>query len=70
METVPHGEMLLRLGCEHAQGYGIAPPMPADELARWSLAWRPDPAWARLPAVLSRDDLLEQLQTLLQQRRQ
>jgi EAL domain-containing protein (putative c-di-GMP-specific phosphodiesterase class I) len=29
VETVEHGEMLLQLGCELAQGYGIARPMPA-----------------------------------------
>jgi EAL domain-containing protein (putative c-di-GMP-specific phosphodiesterase class I) len=26
---------LLGMGCEIGQGYGIARPMPADELARW-----------------------------------
>jgi hypothetical protein len=51
-----HGAMLLQLGCELAQGYGIARPMPAHELPAWSVAWRPDPAWLDLPAV-SRDDL-------------
>ncbi|MEF8699375.1 MAG: EAL domain-containing protein [Candidatus Accumulibacter sp. UW20] len=56
VETVEHGEMLLQLGCELAQGYGIARPMPADELPAWSAAWRPDPAWMNLSPV-SRDDL-------------
>ena len=56
VETVEHGAMLLQLGCELAQGYGIARPMPAHELPAWSVAWRPDPAWLDLPAV-SRDDL-------------
>jgi len=56
VETVEHGEMLLRLGCELAQGYGIARPMPARELPGWSAVWRPDPAWADLPAM-NRDDL-------------
>ena len=28
VETLAHGEMLLRLGCELAQGYAIARPMP------------------------------------------
>ncbi len=54
--TVEHGVMLLRLGCDLAQGYGIARPMPAHELAGWSAAWRTDPAWVDLPAI-SRDDL-------------
>nr|MDP2192187.1 EAL domain-containing protein [Rhodoferax sp.] len=56
VETVEHGEMLLQLGCELAQGHGIARPMPAHELPGWTAAWRPDPAWVDLPAV-SRDDL-------------
>ncbi len=56
VETVEHGEMLLLLGCELAQGYGIARPMPAAELPGWALAWRPDSAWYDLPAV-EHDDL-------------
>jgi EAL domain-containing protein (putative c-di-GMP-specific phosphodiesterase class I) len=32
VETVEHGVMLLQLGCELAQGYGIARPMPAADL--------------------------------------
>lgn len=46
VETVEHGAMLLQLGCDLAQGYGIARPMPAHELPGWSTAWRPDPSWA------------------------
>lgn len=30
-ETIEHGTMLLELGCELAQGYGIAKPMPASD---------------------------------------
>ncbi len=56
VETVAHGEMLLQLGCELAQGYGIARPMPAQDLPAWLAAWRPAPAWLNLPSV-SRDDL-------------
>jgi EAL domain-containing protein (putative c-di-GMP-specific phosphodiesterase class I) len=56
VETVEHGEMLLQLGCELAQGYGIARPMPAEDLPAWSATWRPDPAWTNLSSV-SRDDL-------------
>ena len=51
VETVAHGTALLHLGCELAQGYGVARPMPADELPRWARHWRPDAAWtAVLPA--------------------
>ncbi|MBR9882461.1 MAG: EAL domain-containing protein [Oceanospirillales bacterium] len=35
MESQAHGEKLLSLGCELAQGYGIARPMPADALPQW-----------------------------------
>jgi hypothetical protein len=56
VETIKHGEMLLYLGCEKAQGYGIAHPMPADKLPGWSAGWRTAPSWADLPAV-NRDDL-------------
>ena len=45
VETVAHGEMLLQLGCELAQGYGIARPMPADALPPWCTAWQAAPAW-------------------------
>ena len=48
VETIEHGTMLLQLGCDLAQGYGIARPMPANELPGWAAAWRPDPAWAVL----------------------
>jgi len=47
VETVAHGEALLQLGCEFAQGYGIARPMPADEILNWRALWQPDPRWAQ-----------------------
>ena len=57
VETVPHGDLLLSLGCELAQGFGIARPMPASELPQWLASWRPDPSWtAWHQRVLSRDD--------------
>ncbi|MCT7656057.1 EAL domain-containing protein [Oceanimonas sp. NS1] len=34
VETKTHGDMLLRIGCELAQGYGIARPMPAADPRR------------------------------------
>jgi diguanylate cyclase (GGDEF)-like protein/PAS domain S-box-containing protein len=56
VETIEHGELLLQLGCEFAQGYVIARPMPAQEMPKWLASWRTFPAWAKLTAV-SRDDL-------------
>ncbi|MDE3186154.1 MAG: EAL domain-containing protein [Acidobacteriota bacterium] len=53
VETVDHGLMLLRLGCQLAQGYGIARPMPADELPAWAASWRPHPRWINVaPAAV------------------
>jgi len=48
METAAHGTRLLQLGCELAQGYGIAHPMPAADFPGWLAGWQPDPAWARV----------------------
>jgi diguanylate cyclase (GGDEF)-like protein/PAS domain S-box-containing protein len=45
VETVTHGTTLLQLGCDLAQGYGIARPMPADAMPSWAATWRPDSAW-------------------------
>ena len=45
VETAEHGAMLLALGCERAQGYGIARPMPAADLPAWVDSWRPDASW-------------------------
>jgi EAL domain-containing protein (putative c-di-GMP-specific phosphodiesterase class I) len=51
VETVDHGLMLLQLGCDCAQGYGIARPMPAAELPAWAAGWQTDPRWADVPVV-------------------
>lgn len=56
VETAEHGEILLQLGCECAQGFGIARPMPADELFDWSVKWRPNAVWSKTLRV-SRENL-------------
>jgi len=45
VETTEHGLMLLLMGCEQAQGYGIAKPMPADDLPGWLSAYTPNQEW-------------------------
>ena len=45
VETIAHGELLLSLGCELAQGYVIARPMPAADLPGWAATWQPDASW-------------------------
>jgi diguanylate cyclase (GGDEF)-like protein/PAS domain S-box-containing protein len=49
VETEEHGKLLLRLECDLAQGYGIARPMPADELPAWVAGWRPPSTWSGAP---------------------
>jgi diguanylate cyclase (GGDEF)-like protein/PAS domain S-box-containing protein len=49
VETPAHGTALLQLGCELAQGYGIARPMPADQMLGWAATWKPDSSWSDLP---------------------
>ena len=51
VETVEHGVMLLQLGCELAQGYGIARPMPAADLPTWAATWQPDARWRAATAL-------------------
>ena len=45
VETIEHGTALLQLGCELAQGYGIAKPMPASDIPAWVTDWKPDANW-------------------------
>jgi EAL domain-containing protein (putative c-di-GMP-specific phosphodiesterase class I) len=45
VETIEHGTVLLQLGCDLAQGYGIARPMPANEIPSWISNWKPDISW-------------------------
>jgi EAL domain-containing protein (putative c-di-GMP-specific phosphodiesterase class I) len=45
VETTEHGEMLLKMGCELAQGYAIARPMPPAEFPGWVEGWRHNSRW-------------------------
>jgi diguanylate cyclase (GGDEF)-like protein/PAS domain S-box-containing protein len=59
VETGIHAELLLALGCELAQGFGIAHPMPAHALPAWVATWQPDAAWtARHARSLNPDELI------------
>jgi EAL domain-containing protein (putative c-di-GMP-specific phosphodiesterase class I) len=48
VETTTHGLMLLLIGCDHAQGYGIARPMPAEDIQIWLNNYQPNQAWLDL----------------------
>ena len=52
VETIEHGTLLMQLGCDLAQGYGIALPMPANELPDWCTTWKPDPVWAGMSSAM------------------
>jgi len=45
VESVAHGLALMRLGCDLAQGYCIARPLPAERVDEWVRNYRPEPAW-------------------------
>jgi diguanylate cyclase (GGDEF)-like protein/PAS domain S-box-containing protein len=45
VETIAHGLALLQLGCELAQGYGIARPMPGADIPQWVSHWKADNSW-------------------------
>jgi diguanylate cyclase (GGDEF)-like protein/PAS domain S-box-containing protein len=56
VESREHGELLLELGCEFGQGFGIAKPMPAELLPAWVATWRPPASWMHRDPV-RREDL-------------
>ncbi len=56
VETEGQGELLLHLGCDLAQGYAIARPMPAARVADWVGGWAPPQCW-RHAAPVAREDL-------------
>ncbi|MES9924906.1 MAG: EAL domain-containing protein [Candidatus Thiodiazotropha endolucinida] len=45
VESQEHGEMLLHLGCEYGQGYGIAQPMRAADFPGWVESYVPYRSW-------------------------
>jgi diguanylate cyclase (GGDEF)-like protein/PAS domain S-box-containing protein len=48
VETTAHGVQLILMGCELAQGYGIARPMSASDMPEWVANWKPDESWEDL----------------------
>ena len=48
VETLEQGIMLINLGCRIMQGYGIARPMPAQEIPNWLNQWRAKAVWQSL----------------------
>lgn len=48
VQSIETAKELLRLGCEYAQGFGIAKPMPAEEINAWINAWTLEKLWHQL----------------------
>ncbi len=46
VESIEHGCLLLQLGCQRAQGYAIAMPMPGNQVLGWVSAYRASPVWS------------------------
>ncbi len=47
VESIDHGRRLIQLGCNLAQGYQIARPMPPDQIPAWIADWNPPGAWSK-----------------------
>ena len=45
-ETPAHCRLLLQIGCDLAQGYGIARPMPPAQVVAWVASWRSAPGFS------------------------
>lgn len=58
IETMEHAEMLLMLGCDLAQGYAIAHPMPAEDIPDWGRNWLPPASWKNIQHIHHSDPQL------------
>jgi diguanylate cyclase (GGDEF)-like protein/PAS domain S-box-containing protein len=45
LENLSTGNILLQMGCDLAQGYAIAKPMPAADVYSWVETFKADPQW-------------------------
>ncbi len=80
VETVELGMILLQLGCQYAQGFGIARPMSADNIVSWLAEFQDNSIWYELHskaadytplydlniAIFSHHDWLEKIHDYLQ----
>jgi diguanylate cyclase (GGDEF)-like protein/PAS domain S-box-containing protein len=58
VESAEHGMVLLQLGCDLAQGFGIARPMPGADFPAWTKHFVPDELWSSITAFKwAREDL-------------
>ena len=58
VEAVEHGIPLMQFGCNQAQGYAIARPMPAAQIPEWIRNWQSPQAWQAMAKThWSKDDV-------------
>jgi len=55
VESVEHGEMLLQLGCELAQGYAISRPIDINAFILFTKSWKLPEVWKKT-ATINRSD--------------
>lgn len=48
VETFEHGELLMALGCNHAQGFYISKPIPSKKIEQWTKNWSQENPWQGL----------------------
>jgi diguanylate cyclase (GGDEF)-like protein len=48
VETLEHASMLMKLGCKLMQGYGIARPMPSEQMPSWIAKWADEAVWKKM----------------------
>ena len=51
VETIKHAAILLKLRCYLVQGFGIARPMPSDEIIGWIKQWQYEKAWLAIQEI-------------------
>jgi len=74
VESAEHGTVLIRLGCDLAQGYGIAKPMPSEEVYSWVNSYKADKSWSiwansawemsNLPLITAQAEHIKWVQTI------
>jgi len=74
VETIEHGVLLMRVGCNCAQGYGIARPMPSDSMIDWVDNFSPNESWSiwsnsdwemsNLPLVVAQSDHIKWIEEI------
>lgn len=52
VESIAHGEVLLAMGCNQAQGYALAKPLPIEQLMKFLDAYQPFRQWCALSGLL------------------